>query len=84
MLEYKEVNDFAARFLGACALVVPGYFLPGLKCKVGMKTVALSNNLNEEQAAEILVALCRTLPTVYRQLCNYPEEKKHLITLGLR
>jgi hypothetical protein len=54
-----------------------------LQCKIGWRTVRFGEDLTENQAIEILAALQQSLPDVAQQLCAYPEEKKHFITLGL-
>jgi hypothetical protein len=56
---------------------------PGLKCKVGWRTIKFGEYLSETQAVEILTALQRTLPDVAQRMCSFPEGKKHFITLGL-
>lgn len=54
-----------------------------LQCKIGWRTVTFGKDLTENQAIQILTALQQNLPDVARQLCSYPEGKKHFITLGL-
>ena len=54
-----------------------------LQFRIGWRTITFGRNLTENQAVQILTALQQTLPDVAQQLCSYPEEKKHFITLGL-
>jgi hypothetical protein len=54
-----------------------------LKCKVGWKTVRVCEDLSEEEAVEILVALQEYLPEVAQKMCSYPNSKEHFLTLGL-
>ena len=56
----------------------------GLRCKVGWRTIIFGRNITENQAAQILTALNHTVPGAAQQLCSYPEDKTHFITLGLR
>jgi hypothetical protein len=55
----------------------------GLKCKVGWRTVAVVDDLSEDEAIEILTALQTSLPDVAQKLCSYPNNKEHFTTLGL-
>jgi len=54
-----------------------------LQFKTGWGIVTLGENLSENQAIEILVALQQSVPEAAQQLCSYPGSKKHFITLGL-
>jgi hypothetical protein len=45
--------------------------------------VTLGESLSENQAIEILTALQKSVPEAAQQLCSYPDDKKHFITLGL-
>lgn len=54
-----------------------------LQFKTGWGTVTLGENISENQAIEILVALQQSVPDAAQQLCSYPGGKKHFITLDL-
>jgi hypothetical protein len=55
----------------------------GLQCKVGWRRVMVGKDLSEDEVADVLTALQKSLPAVAQKMCSYPNFKDHFITLGL-
>lgn len=54
-----------------------------LQFKTDWRTISFGENITENQSIQILTALQQALPNVAQQLCSYPADKKHFLTLGL-
>jgi len=55
----------------------------GLQCKIGWRTVVVGKDRSEDEAAEVLAALQKSLPEVAQKLCSSRPGKEHFLTLGL-
>jgi hypothetical protein len=55
----------------------------GLQCKIRWRTIVVGKDLSEDEAAEVLAALQKSLPEVAQKLCSSPPGKDHFLTLGL-
>jgi|SRR5580658_679969 hypothetical protein len=54
-----------------------------LECKIGWRTIVVAKDLSEDEAAEVLAALQKSLPDVAQTLCSSAPSKDHFLTLGL-
>src|ERR1700722_9765203 len=56
---------------------------PGLRCKVGRRTIRFAKGMSEKESVEILVALQKYLPDVAHQILAVAKSNEHFVTLGL-